>query len=251
MTPHARWLTSLVLVLLFFTTTMTTSALRLDDETDTAAKSNGDTSSVSSPSATPPSRRGTHRAARQIDSAIYRILGHDRWPLQGIGQTRRNTAFALEHEPQPPPGTRVRQYWILNRIVNTTERALLKRLIQSHHGELLYPDPPLASVGCAKGGGAKVNASADSRGREHFATGQNAVRSAILKHAHHSGHPWVIPLDGNQFLPRGFHWRVKEAIREMKGQTNQHQAAMLIPMLRLRHEQDSSRRGEHERESLY
>ena len=235
------------MVLLFFTTTMTTtSALRLDDETDTAAMSSGDTSSVSSPSATPPpSRRVTPRASMQRwDYAIYRMLGNDRWPLQGIGQTRRNTAFALEHEPQPPLGTRVRQYWILNRIVNTTERALLKRLVQSHDGELLYPDPPLASVGCAlkeKAGGAKVDASANSRGREHFATGQNAVRSAILKHARHSGHAWVIPLDGNQFLPRGFHSRVTEAIGEMKRRSNQHQAAMLIPMLRLRYRQDSSR----------
>lgn len=56
---------------------------------------------------------------------VYRMLGNDILPLQGIGQTRRNTAFALAHEPPPPPGL-VRQHCVTNRIVNATERAHLK-----------------------------------------------------------------------------------------------------------------------------
>lgn len=181
--------------------------------------------------------------------AVYRMLGNDRWPLQGVGQTRSNTAFALAHEPRPPPGL-VRQHWIINRIVNTTERALLKALLESRGVEILYPNPPLASVGCVKwhAGAADesvVNGSVSDahqrQRREHFATGQNAVRTAILHHAHGRGYKWVIPLDGNQFLPLGFHRKVLGAIEEMKSPRGK--LAMLIPMLRLRYRQDSHRRG--------
>lgn len=181
--------------------------------------------------------------------AVYRMLGNDRWPLQGVGQTRSNTAFALAHEPRPPPGL-VRQHWILNRIVNTTERALLKALLESRGEEILYPDPPLASVGCVEWHAGAGNESVvdgnmsdlqQRQRREHFATGQNAVRSAIIQHAHDRGYEWAIPLDANQFLPLGFHQRVLGAIEEMKSARGK--VAMLIPMLRLRYRQDSDRQG--------
>jgi hypothetical protein len=35
--------------------------------------------------------------------AVYRMLGNDMWPLQGVGQMRRNSVFAARHERHPRP----------------------------------------------------------------------------------------------------------------------------------------------------
>lgn len=81
--------------------------------------------------------------------AVYRLLGNDMWPLQGVGQLRRNTAFAVKNEVAAPANVGV--YWIVNRIVNATERALLVSTLK-HLGigdeQILYVDPPLAGMHC-------------------------------------------------------------------------------------------------------
>ena len=41
--------------------------------------------------------------------AVYRMLGNDMWPLQGVGQMRRNSVFAARHEAAPPPDVPV--FW--------------------------------------------------------------------------------------------------------------------------------------------
>ena len=35
---------------------------------------------------------------------LYRLLGNDLPPLEGVGQIRRNTAYALANEPKVLPG---------------------------------------------------------------------------------------------------------------------------------------------------
>ena len=40
------------------------------------------------------------------------------WPLQGVGQMRRNSVFAARHEAAPPPDVPV--FWIVNRAADAS-----------------------------------------------------------------------------------------------------------------------------------
>lgn len=117
--------------------------------------------------------------------AVYRMLGNDMWPLQGSGQMRRNSVFSAIHEEQAPPNVPV--YWVVNRIVNATERALLvSELKAAGVKRILYVSPPLNAMHCLSSMQARVL----------FAQAQNSVRNAMLRHAREQGHDWAIPLDG-------------------------------------------------------
>ena len=151
--------------------------------------------------------------------AVYRILGNDMWPLQGYGQMRRNSAYALAHEHPAPPD--VPTFWVVNRIVNATERASLVSELRAGGAELLFVDPPLAAMHC-------LEYDVD---RMLFAQAQNAVRNAAVAHARTLGADWVLPLDGNQFLPRGFYDTVRRSLAEADAKER---VATFIPMFRAR-----------------
>ena len=193
--------------------------------------------------------------------AVYRMLGNDMWPLQGVGQMRRNSVFAARHEAAPPPDVPV--FWIVNRVVDAAERKKLTSALAAEKnvsaGSLLFASPPLRDAKCLFASDASLT---DATGAERptdanatkpakrtddsweravtFAQAQNAVRNAAVTHARERGYDWAVPLDGNQFLPSDFYARMREALRE--AQANNHVAA-LIPMLRVREEQTSDAYG--------
>eukprot|EP00740_Mantoniella_antarctica_P015581 CAMPEP_0181380026 /NCGR_PEP_ID=MMETSP1106-20121128/19318_1 /TAXON_ID=81844 /ORGANISM="Mantoniella antarctica, Strain SL-175" /LENGTH=462 /DNA_ID=CAMNT_0023499015 /DNA_START=130 /DNA_END=1515 /DNA_ORIENTATION=- len=155
--------------------------------------------------------------------AVYRMLGNDMWPLQGLGQMRRNSVYSATHEEKAPGNVPV--YWVVNRIVNATERALLvSELKAAGVRNILYTSPPLPAMHCLSSPTARLL----------FAQAQNSVRNAMLEHAKTEGHEWAVPLDGNQFLPKGFYATMQAVFRQ-----NEHfkRVAVLIPMLRVRQEQ--------------
>ena len=81
--------------------------------------------------------------------AVYRLLGNNMRPLQGAGQIRQNSAYALRYEVPPPPGVSV--YWVVNRILNTTERGRLLSELKAADASgdnILHVDPPFTMVGC-------------------------------------------------------------------------------------------------------
>lgn len=152
--------------------------------------------------------------------AVYRMLGNDMWPLQGPGQMRRNSVYSAIHEEQAPAN--IHMYWVINRIVNATERGLLvKELKRAGAKRILYASPPLNAMHCLSSPMARVL----------FAQAQNSVRNAMLAHAKSRGHSWAITLDGNQFLPKGFYDTMSSVFRQ-----NEYfqRLAVLIPMLRVR-----------------
>jgi len=159
--------------------------------------------------------------------AVYRMLGNDMWPLQGVGQMRKNTAYALAHEAPPPPNISV--FWVVNRIVNATERALLVSTLKAagRGADVLHVSPPLAAMHCLE----------SDHARSLFAQAQNAVRNAMLEHASANGYEWAIPLDGNQFLPADFYGTMRRVFVEAD---SERRAAVLIPMLRVHAEQDAA-----------
>ena len=65
------------------------------------------------------------------------------WAPSGTGQTRRNSVFAAMHEeaapPAAPPAARVPVYWVINRIVNATERSLLVSQLKEGHYTVTAP----------------------------------------------------------------------------------------------------------------
>ena len=188
--------------------------------------------------------------------AVYRMLGNDMWPLQGVGQMRRNSVFAARHEAAPPPDVPV--FWIVNRVVDAAERKKLTSALAAEKnvsaGSLLFASPPLRDAKCLFASDASSltdlpnNANATTTAKRTddweraatFAQAQNAVRNAAVSHARERGYDWAVPLDGNQFLPSDFYARMREALRE--AQANNHVAA-LIPMLRVREEQTSDAYG--------
>jgi hypothetical protein len=160
--------------------------------------------------------------------AVYRLLGNDMWPLQGIGQLRRNTAFAVKNEVAAPANVSV--FWVINRIVNATERELLISELK-HLGvgdeQILYVHPPLAGMQC-------LNSTKD---KTLFAQGLNVARNAAVAHARSMGFDWALPLDGNQFLPSDFYVNIHSAL---KAAESDGRVALLVPMLRVLEEQTAS-----------
>ena len=194
--------------------------------------------------------------------AVYRMLGNDMWPLQGVGQMRRNSVFAARHEAAPPPDVPV--FWIVNRVVDAAERKKLTSALAAEKnvsaGSLLFASPPLRDAKCLFASDASLtdarfgaerpnhaNATKPAKGTTDdweravtFAQAQNAVRNAAVTHARERGYDWAVPLDGNQFLPSDFYARMREALREARA--NNH-VAVLIPMLRVREKQTSDAYG--------
>ena len=160
--------------------------------------------------------------------AVYRMLGNDMWPLQGVGQMRRNSVFAARHEAAPPPDVPV--FWVVNRVVDAAEREKLTSALAAEKnvsaGATLFADPPLRDAKCLF-----ANATDDA---VTFAQAQNAVRNAAVAHARERGYDWAVPLDGNQFLPSDFYALLRAALREADADGH---VAALIPMLRVREEQ--------------
>jgi hypothetical protein len=82
--------------------------------------------------------------------AVYRMLGNDMWPLQGVGQMRRNSVFAARHEAAPPPDVPV--FWIVNRVVDAAEREKLTQALAAEKNvsadSVLFANPPLRDAKC-------------------------------------------------------------------------------------------------------
>ena len=192
--------------------------------------------------------------------AVYRMLGNDMWPLQGVGQMRRNSVFAARHEAAPPPDVPV--FWIVNRVVDAAEREKLTQALAAEKNvsadSVLFANPPLRDAKCLlTEGSAFSQTNVTTFGGNHdetlvddsekkkaamdravtFAQAQNAVRNAAVKHARDFGYEWAVPLDGNQFLPSDFFVLLREALREAALEGH---VAVLIPMLRVREEQTSA-----------
>ncbi|CAI5469161.1 unnamed protein product [Closterium sp. Yama58-4] len=61
---------------------------------------------------------------------LYRLIGNNMAPLQCAGQLLRNTLYALQHEARAL--RECRRLWVLNHVVNGTERALLLDALLAH-----------------------------------------------------------------------------------------------------------------------
>eukprot|EP00897_Mesotaenium_endlicherianum_P003433 jgi/Mesen1/3117/ME000184S02177 len=122
---------------------------------------------------------------------LYRLIGNNMPPLQCHGQLLKNTRFALEHE-LPLPGCKKR--WVLNNIVNGTERALLLDLLLSHGYTL--EDIIVRRINYTR------VASFPRDTWTSVVTAQNEARNEIIRQGRASGARWILAFDGNQFYTR-------------------------------------------------
>jgi hypothetical protein len=147
---------------------------------------------------------------------VWRIIGNDIPPMQSHDQSRRNLAFILAHEPEPPPG--IQRRWLLNRIVDRTEAALLRQILETHGHvpvELPFEDaeaqhllrgdspPSPTSIECdPPSTKSKASAIDDPAGDPLllYATNQNGARNHILRLSQVAGVSWCFPLDGQLFF---------------------------------------------------
>ncbi|CAI7868527.1 unnamed protein product, partial [Closterium sp. NIES-54] len=120
---------------------------------------------------------------------MYRIIGNNMPPLQCPSQLLWNTQYALRHEGELE-GCEKR--WVINQIVNRTERALLIDSLLAHGYSLNHI---LIR---------RLNLSKISQyPREQWldvVTAQNEARNAAIDDGVKAGARWILPLDGNHFI---------------------------------------------------
>jgi hypothetical protein len=155
---------------------------------------------------------------------LYRLLGNDLPPLEGVGQIRRNTAYALANEPKVLPGGHRR--WILNRIANATEHRLIKSMLAEHgYADKDVIDIPFNRTALCGDSSGRQHQTAEnvmewganpstrakernersrnsriSNARRLYATHQNGARNEAFRMAQRDGFRWILVFDGNGFL---------------------------------------------------
>eukprot|EP00897_Mesotaenium_endlicherianum_P010689 jgi/Mesen1/9649/ME000671S09016 len=121
---------------------------------------------------------------------LYRLIGNNMPPLQCPSQLLWNTQYAVAHEPELA-GCRKR--WVLNQVMNATERALLLDTLLDRGGCQL--DDIIVR---------RLNISAvAAHPRDKWlemVTAQNEARNQAIEDGIRAGATWILPFDGNHFI---------------------------------------------------
>ena len=163
----------------------------------------------------------------QATYVIYRLIGNDMPPLQTIGQLRWNTEYALRNEPTLQG---VHKRWILNRIWNETEFALIYQTLISNG--VNRKDILLRCF--------DIDTFASFASKEEqllYLTAQNEARNAGIKDGRSSGYEWTVILDGNTFISKDSWGAMKRAME--KADDNGHMY-LKIPYHRVHYLQNTS-----------
>lgn len=184
-------------------------------------------------------------AAEADTFVLYRILGNDLPPRHRDGQTRKNLAFLLEHEPDLPA---CEKRFILNRIVDPREEEALTRLLEDAGASFLripfdvdaYRSVPWDIAGVppeyapwtrrfsllSEERQARVLMRL-YRHKNNYAMNNNGARNAALEEGRRLA-KWVLPWDGNCFV-------TAEAWREIVStvRSEAHLPCFLVPMARI------------------
>ncbi|GAQ78914.1 hypothetical protein KFL_000200670 [Klebsormidium nitens] len=157
---------------------------------------------------------------------LFRLIGNNMPPLQSSGQLLWNTEYALKHEADFPD---CRKRWIINQVVNTTEKQLILDLLKLHgygsediltreldYDELIArPEPDW----------------------EVFVTAQNQGRNAAIQNGKAAGATWILPFDGNHFITNQAWRRIVRSARWAMKAGHQY---FKVPMYRVAERQDSA-----------
>ena len=123
----------------------------------------------------------------QYKCAIIRIFGNNLYPLQQRDQGSKNLLHILQHEQ---PDAECPVVWVINRIINTTEKAQIKALLKDK--------PHLIEV--ALDHKVLLNYQSLPRDALNHLTDINNARNIALNYALNLNAEWVLLLDGNSFV---------------------------------------------------
>ena len=188
-----------------------------------------------------------NKLAHEEDSfVLYRVVGNDLYPRHSLGQSRQNVEFILANEPELPS---CRKIWIVNRIVNTEERAKVIQLLEKYQQEFLeipfieeeyknidvdystFPEGFFESKNFLKKGPAIKERILTTvyRNKNKYAMHNNGARNFALKHGREVVKAkWVLPWDGNCFVTLEAWNEIVRDIRE-----KQYLSHFVVPMARI------------------
>jgi hypothetical protein len=115
---------------------------------------------------------------------LGRILGNDLPPRHPEGQTRRNLAYILENEPDYG----AERVWLLNRIVDSSEREAIIKLLGNER---------FLEIEINWENYSKLSAVED---KWHYLTNVNRARNTLIEIGFGQGADLVLPLDGSCFF---------------------------------------------------
>ncbi|MEQ1941922.1 alginate lyase family protein [Mesorhizobium sp. VNQ89] len=176
---------------------------------------------------------------------FVRIIGNDLEPRHETGQSRRNVEFILKNEAQFPDCKKV---WVVNRIMDSSERAKIIELLDSHgqeyheipfdlaeYGKVEYDFDRLPEGGILASSKlltfeerniVKLEISARRR-KVNYLMNNNGARNFAHKNIS-ADFKWIMPWDGNCYLtPDAF-----EAIRQ-RVRRRSHLPYVIVPMARI------------------
>jgi hypothetical protein len=189
--------------------------------------------------------RGSPLAAKPDTFVFYRIIGNDLPPRHRSGQTRRNLAFILSHEPELP-GCEKR--FVVNRIVDPVEEAAVLALLDDAGVPYIHipfdPDayrlvpwdvagvPPdfapcsLRFRRLSEARQARVLMRL-YRHKNNYVMNNNGARNAALREGRGLA-KWILPWDGNCFVSADAWREITTAVRETP-----ELPCFLVPMARV------------------
>lgn len=157
---------------------------------------------------------------------FYRLIGNNMPPLQSHGQLLANTLYALKHEPRLKGCTK---RWVLNQIINATERGLLLDALLAHGYSL--NDVIIRPLNVTKVGLAPKKTWVD------VVTAQNEARNVAIEDGIKLGARWILPFDGNHFITEES-WEA--ILRSADSAEKKGYQYFKVPVHRLHAEQDPS-----------
>ena len=156
-------------------------------------------------------------SVRKYNCAIIRIFGNNLYPLQQVDQGSVNLRHIVQEELRYDNCPNI---WIINRVINDTEKAQLRNLLREEQ-HVLQIDVDLGRVRKHK---------FRPRDALHYLTDVNNARNLALNYAKQLGAEWIILLDGNSFLTtEGFN----KLTSFLRRQSTMGKLAIFIPMTRV------------------
>lgn len=160
---------------------------------------------------------------------LYRIIGNDLYPRHEKGQSLRNVRFIIDNEPDLP-GCEKR--WIINRIFDPEHEAAMVSLLEQHgqaftaipfeasayrtvdwdFGGFSKPDLMISKAFDAMSPRMRMRVEARARRLKiNYAVNNNGARNFALREGRARA-KWVLPWDGNCFLPAEAWEQLVEAV---------------------------------------
>eukprot|EP00123_Amoebidium_parasiticum_P018304 comp24167_c1_seq2/m.44079 comp24167_c1_seq2/g.44079 ORF comp24167_c1_seq2/g.44079 comp24167_c1_seq2/m.44079 type:complete len:1018 (-) comp24167_c1_seq2:421-3474(-) len=182
---------------------------------------------------------------------LIRGIGNDLPPRHKVGQSYENVKFILDNEP---PLEGLKEMWLINHIVNSTEEERIVGLLESYNQTYFriavdvneyakrtvkyegFPFPDMIRSKYYRKTDDQTRALAMDEMHHQknlYVMNNNGARNTMIRLGLEAGAKWILPFDGNCFFTTSAWESIRSAVREEGGRTKY----FTVPMARL---QDNS-----------